>query len=81
MYNVTQLLKAPVGTSQRVELDPDDHLDLGGDGVRLAGAVTGVVRLHRTNQGVLADGTVTAPVELQCGRCLEPYTDVVTFPL
>jgi uncharacterized protein len=81
MYNVAQLLKAPVGTCQRVELDPADRLDLADDEVRLAGDVTGTMRLHRTNQGVLADGTVTAPVELQCDRCLESYTEVVTFPL
>lgn len=81
IYNVAQLLKAPVGASQRVELDPADQLDLRQDGVRLAGDVTGSIRMHRTNQGVLADGTVTVPVELQCDRCLATYSDTITFPL
>lgn len=81
IYNVAQLLKAPVGASQRVDLDPADRLDLQEEGVRLAGAVTGSMRLHRTNQGILADGIVSAPVERQCDRCLEPFTTTLSFPL
>jgi uncharacterized protein len=54
---------------------------LGDDRVRLAGDVAGSVRLHRTNQGILADGSATAPVELTCDRCLEPYTTAISFPL
>jgi uncharacterized protein len=81
IYNVAQLLKAPVGTSLRVDLDPSDRLELGEERVALAGDVSGSARLHRTNQGILADGTVTAPVRLQCDRCLEPFTTTVTFPL
>lgn len=81
IYNVAQLLKAPVGTVQRVDLDPADQLWLAEEHVHLAGAVQGSVRLHRTNQGILADGTVTAPVELLCDRCLEPFTTMLTFPL
>jgi uncharacterized protein len=81
IYNVAQLLKSPVGTSQRLDLDPDDGLSLNEEHVRLAGDVRGQVRLHRTNQGILVDGTATAPVELRCDRCLEPFTTTVTFPL
>ena len=81
IYNVAQLLKAPVGTSQRVDLDPDDGLKLDEEQVRLAGDVSGQVRLHRTNQGILVDGTASVPVELRCDRCLEPFTSTVTFPL
>ncbi len=81
IYNVAQLLKAPVGTSLRMDLDPADGLDLDEERVRLAGEVSGSVRLHRTNQGILADGTVTAPVEMRCDRCLEPFATTVTFPL
>ncbi len=81
IYNVAQLLKAPVGATMRVELDPADHFALDEEGVRMAGELTGTVRLHRTNQGILADGQITAEVERQCDRCLEPYTSTVTFPL
>lgn len=81
IYNVAQLLKAPVGTSMRVELDPADDLTLDDEHVRLAGDVAGSVKLHRTNQGILADGSVTAPVRLECDRCLDEYTVTTTFPL
>lgn len=81
IYNVAQLLKAPVGTSLRVDLDPEDPFDLGEEGMQLIGEMTGSVRLHRTNQGVLADGLIAAQVERQCDRCLEPFTTTMTFPL
>jgi uncharacterized protein len=81
IYNVAQLLKSPVGTSLRVDLDPADPFELGEEGVRLAEQLTGSLRLHRTNQGILADGLITAQVERQCDRCLEPFTTTVRFPL
>ncbi|HEV2237661.1 MAG TPA: YceD family protein [Ktedonobacterales bacterium] len=81
IYNVAQMLKAPVGATLDVALDPADRLELGDDRMRLAGDVAGSVRLHRTNQGILADGSATAPVELTCDRCLEPYTTAISFPL
>jgi uncharacterized protein len=81
IYNVAQLLKAPVGTSLRVDLDPADMLTLDDERVSLAGDVEGSVKLHRTNQGILADGAVSVPVRLQCDRCLDEYTMTATFPL
>jgi DUF177 domain-containing protein len=81
IYNVAQLLKAPVGTTLRVDIDPSDTLTLNDDRVNLAGDAEGSVKLTRTNQGILADGTVTAPVRMQCDRCLDEYTTTITFPL
>lgn len=82
IYNVAQLLKAPVGTALRLELDPADDLNLDEDaGVRLAGEVSGSVRLHRTNQGILAAGTVTVPVERTCDLCLGSFITPITFDL
>jgi uncharacterized protein len=81
IYNVAQLLKATPGTALRVELDDADELELENGEARLAGPVTGQVRLHRTNQGVFADGTVEVPVELECSRCLKPFAATVVFPL
>jgi uncharacterized protein len=81
IYNVAQLLKAPVGTTLRVDIDPQDAIRLDDQGVRLDGDVAGSLRLHRTNQGILADGTVVAPVQLQCDRCLTDYATTLTFPL
>jgi uncharacterized protein len=81
IYNVAQLLKSVPGTVQRVELDDDDHLDLRDNEATLAGPLSGEVRLHRTNQGIFADGTVHVPVELECVRCLKAIQQTITFPL
>ena len=81
IYNVAQLLKAVSGTSQRVELDNDDELVFSDGEPRLAGIVEGTVRLHRTNQGIFADGEATVPVELECTRCLKHYTNTMTVSL
>ncbi len=81
IFNVSQLLKAPVGTTQDVALDNRDTLDLRDGEAQLAGPIEGHVRLHRTNQGIYADGTVSVPVHLQCARCLDEFDATLTFPL
>jgi uncharacterized protein len=81
IYTVSQLLKAPVGTSQTVDLDDDDQLDLEDAEVRLAGPVTGTMRLHRTNQGIYANGTMEVPLRLECSRCLKEFTTTLRIPL
>ena len=81
IFNVAQLLKSPVGASMDVELDDADHLELLDNEAELAGPITGRLRLHRTNQGVFATGTVTAPVHLACTRCLKEFDSAITFPL
>jgi uncharacterized protein len=35
------------------------------------------VRLESVSEGVLVTGTVTAPLQGECGRCLDPITDDV----
>lgn len=81
IYNVAQLLKAPVGTVQRVALDDEDRLELKDNEAELAGPITGEVKLHRTNQGIFADGYVEVPVTLECTRCLTRFTLPLRFPL
>jgi uncharacterized protein len=81
IYNVAQLLKAPVGTVQRVELDDADELVLADDEAVLAGPISGEAKLHRTNQGIFADGWVRVPVELECTRCLKHFTATLEYPL
>src|SRR5260370_38305704 len=61
IYNVAQLLKAPTGTVQRVELDDADRLDLVDSGAKLAGPVSGTMRLHATNQAIFVRGTANMP--------------------
>jgi|SRR5579862_3017711 len=84
IYNVAQLMKSAPGATLDVELDGEDRLDfsdLEGDEATPAGSIAGHVRLHRTNQGVFADGTVSAPMRLQCARCLKDFTTTLTFPI
>ncbi len=71
LYNVAQLLKAPVGADMRGPID--DAVDLESDEAALIGSVSGDVRLQRTNQGVLATGACEATIRLECVRCLEPF--------
>ncbi len=81
IYNVAQLMKSAPGTTLDVEVDNDDGLDLSEGEAELAGPVMGRLRLHRTNQGVYVDGMVSAPVRLQCTRCLREFVETLEFPL
>ncbi len=81
IFNVAQLLKSPVGTVYDVALDNEDRLVLEHGEAELAGPITGRLRLHRTNQGIFATGTVTAPIHMSCTRCLKEFDTTITFPL
>jgi uncharacterized protein len=71
IYNVAQLMKAPVGTSLVKDFYEEDvHLD---DGIKMIGPLDGHVRMRRTNQGLLVDGWVELTLELSCNRCLKVY--------
>jgi uncharacterized protein len=55
-------------------------------GLELIGVPRGVdlaldLRLESVTEGVLVSGTVTAPVEGECGRCLNPISDTVTVTI
>lgn len=39
------------------------------------------LRLQAVSEGVLVTGTVTAPTEGQCSRCLESFSDEVSLPV
>ncbi len=39
------------------------------------------LRLQSVSEGVLVSGSVTAPVEGECGRCLRPISDTVVVDL
>jgi uncharacterized protein len=71
LYNVAQLLKAPVGTSLEYDIHEEDvQLD---EDLKVIGPIEGRVRLHHTNQGILADGQVELTLELTCMRCLKEF--------
>ncbi len=71
LYNVAQLLKAPVGTSLEYDIH-EENVQLDED-LKVIGPIEGHVRLHHTNQGILADGWVDLTLELTCMRCLKEF--------
>jgi uncharacterized protein len=81
IFNVAQLLKSPVGSTQDVVLDDSDSLDLRDGEARLAGPITGHARLHRTNESIIVDGVAQIPVLLECSRCLTEFTTTLDAPL
>jgi len=81
IFNVAQLLKSPIGTTQDVVLDDSDSLDLREGEARLAGPITGHARLHRTNESIIVDGVAHIPVLLECSRCLTEFTTSLDVPL
>jgi uncharacterized protein len=73
--NVAQLLQAPVGTTRSYPLDehePDLAEELG-----LLTPIVGMLKLVRTNHGIVADVTYTVDVEQECGRCLDPARSTI----
>lgn len=74
-FNVSQLLKSPIGATREYELDDDvSRLDPGIHAVRnLVGHVTFI----KTRQGVLVEGKAAAEVELVCSRCLKPFVQKI----
>ncbi len=79
LFNVAAMLQEPSGAIREVALR-DRYLAVGSD-VELAGPIDGIVRLQRTNRGILVRGTVEAPLRRTCARCLEPYVETVSLQL
>lgn len=76
-FNVAGLLREPPGTVREYRLR-DRYLSLQPD-VELAGPVSGLLRLQRTNRGILVRGTLSGDLRRTCGRCLEPYVEAATI--
>lgn len=68
IFNVAQLLKAPIGTTR--QHDVDDRLPPSEENA-ITEPVAGRVKLVRTLRGVLVEADLTTAARLQCGRCLE----------
>ncbi|MEU6830089.1 DUF177 domain-containing protein [Nocardia beijingensis] len=64
-------LRRTVATEQRIGLDLI--------GVPVGAQVEFDLQLQAVSEGVLVTGTVSAPLEGECSRCLEPFTDAVTI--
>ncbi|HUV56140.1 MAG TPA: DUF177 domain-containing protein [Dehalococcoidales bacterium] len=65
--NVSQLLKAPIGTVRNY--DVDGVVNIAGNDSR----VQGEVKLMRTDRAILAKGTLHSEVEVACSRCLSLF--------
>jgi uncharacterized protein len=55
-------------------------------GLELIGVPAGAtldldLRMESVSEGVLVSGTVTGPVDGECGRCLRPISDTLTVPI
>ncbi|MBE7518228.1 MAG: DUF177 domain-containing protein [Thermoflexaceae bacterium] len=62
-FNVSQLLREPVGATRRYELDPEPPVH------------RGTVELMRTPAGVLVRCSVDVVLDAACSRCLAPFGD------
>ncbi len=72
--NVAQLLKEPVGSSRRYQINES----VGKEGLD---SVKGNVTLARTNHSILVKGAMTANVMGVCCRCLSAISCTVDFNL
>jgi Predicted metal-binding, possibly nucleic acid-binding protein len=79
LFNVAGMLQEAPGATREVALS-DRYLSVGPD-VELAGPVDGLIRLQRTNRGILLRGSLDAPLRRTCSRCLEPYVETVHLQL
>jgi len=78
IYNVAQLMKAPVGVSLEYEIE-EEKVQLDED-LKVVGPITGHVRLRHINHGLLADGWVDVVLAMECTRCLQPFEHAMHVP-
>jgi uncharacterized protein len=78
-YNVAELLKSEPGAQRTYDVEVDiSGID---QDLVLTKALTGKVRLLRTDSGILATGRLQTEVRASCRRCLEPMTASVEIEL
>ncbi len=67
--NVSQLLKASIGTTRDYEVNETIDITGGSEG----SPVRGDIKLIRTLRGILVKGLLRTEVYLSCSRCLSPF--------
>jgi uncharacterized protein len=72
--NVSQLLKAPIGSVRNHEIN--GTVEISGD---VASKVCGEVKLLRTNRGILVRGTLYTWIQATCSRCLSLFECPLTL--
>lgn len=75
--NVAQLLKGPVGGIRSYEVD--EAVDVTDNGRK--SMVRGEVSLMRTGRAILAQCVLHTEIEVECGRCLEPFSCPLTLTI
>ena len=76
--NIGFLISAPIGTNRTFDFDYEKiHL---GDDLPLSGFI-GNARFSRTPQGLVLQGDFQAETELECVRCLDPFTQSLQWSL
>jgi uncharacterized protein len=82
LFNVAQLLKEPIGSSRSEQVVADLRRiapDLVQGDTDLETLVSGPVKLHSTQIGVLVQGDLQGTGVLTCARCLEPVATPLAF--
>ncbi|MGD2144540.1 MAG: DUF177 domain-containing protein [Anaerolineae bacterium] len=76
-FDVSALLKAPLGKSLTLDIDTGPRLleDLGVDFLR------GSVEVIRIEKGLFVEGTVESQLKLECVRCLQSFAFPVSLDL
>ena len=78
LYNVSQLLMEPTGSTRRFQMD--EPVSGGPEGLT-GGRATGTVRLLRTHHGLLVNATVEVQMDAACARCLTDFARTSTLTL
>lgn len=68
-YNVSQLLKEPIGSEREFGIDEGES----GDSEYAVDYASGSVRMVRTHQGIWVQGQLTVRVVQDCSRCLTDF--------
>ena len=79
VYNVSQLLMDPTGSTRSFVLE--EPLPGPGGGPDGDAAVSGIVKLLRTHQGLLLTGSLQAQAASVCSRCLGEFRRQTTLEL
>ncbi len=70
-FNVAQLLKESVGSTRKYEISEElDDLD---PDLVIQQPIEGTVKFTKLNQGLLITGNMETVIEVNCGRCLDPF--------
>ncbi len=78
-FNVAGLLAEPAGTQRELSVS-SPPLDLGPD-LRQSRGVSGLLRLTRTNRGLLVQGRFSTALKAQCSRCLREIEYPIVFDM